>query len=226
VLDPGEGSLRPLLDVFVLVSVRLYRDGITDALRGDTRFRLVGSADSLKAAQAELDTLALPPDVALVDVGVPGGIAATRVLRADWPTTSVVALAVCEADEEVVRWAEAGVSGLVSRDATLDELLDAVEAAAKDRVLTSPAVAAALLRRVSSVAREHRTADGSSLTRREREIVRLIGRGLSNKEIAGSLRIELPTVKNHVHNILEKLHVDRRMEAVSAARARGELDRF
>jgi ATP/maltotriose-dependent transcriptional regulator MalT len=76
---------------------------------------------------------------------------------------------------------------------------------------------------VAAVAREHRDDDRPALTRREREILGLIGRGLSNKEIAGSLRIELPTVKNHVHNILEKLRVTGRAEAVSAARARGEI---
>jgi ATP/maltotriose-dependent transcriptional regulator MalT len=91
-------------------------------------------------------------------------------------------------------------------------------------VLTSPAVAAVLLRRVAALGGERGAGDGPALTRRERQIVGLIGRGLSNKEIAGTLRIELPTVKNHVHNILEKLRVERRAEAVSVARARGELD--
>jgi len=69
-------------------------------------------------------------------------------------------------------------------------------------------------------------ANGTLLTRREREIVRLIGDGLSNKEIARSLQIELATVKNHVHNVLEKLHVGSRTAAVAAARASGELDRI
>jgi ATP/maltotriose-dependent transcriptional regulator MalT len=87
-------------------------------------------------------------------------------------------------------------------------------------------VTAVLLRRVASLGTERRVDDRSGLTRRERQIVGLIGRGLSNKEIAGALRIEVPTVKNHVHNILEKLHVHRRAEAVTAARARGELDRI
>jgi DNA-binding NarL/FixJ family response regulator len=226
VLDPGEGSLRPTLDVFVLVSVRLYRDGIADALRRDPRFRVVGCADSLETAQAELAELPLEPAVALVDLGMHGGVGVTRVLCADWPDLRIVALAVREADEDVVRWAEAGVAGIVSREATLAELLNAVEAAARDQVITSPAVAGALLRRVSFVAHESHLADAPMLTRREREIVRLIGRGLSNKEIATVLRIELPTVKNHVHNILEKLRVGGRSEAVSAAQARGELDRI
>jgi DNA-binding NarL/FixJ family response regulator len=220
---PGEGSLRPL-DVLVLVAVRLYRDGIADALRRDLRFNVVGSVGTLQAAQRTLEMLTRPPEVALVDLGVPGGIGATRVLRIDSPSTGIVALAVREADEDVVSWAEAGVAGLVSREATVAELLDAVEAAARAEVITSPAVTAALLRRVASVAGARRAPGAPVLTRREREILGLVGRGLSNKEIAAALSIELPTVKNHVHNILEKLHVERRAEAVSAARHRGELD--
>jgi two-component system, NarL family, nitrate/nitrite response regulator NarL len=222
--EPGERSLRHGVDVFVLVSVRLYRDGIADALGRDERFRVTGTAGTLDVALAQLRSSPRPVDVALVDLGLPEGAGATRALRADWPGTRIVAFAVEEADEDVVLWAEAGVAGLVSREASLGDLLDAVEAAARHEVLTSPGVTAALLRRVAAVAHEHRADRGPVLTRREREIVRLIGRGLSNKEIAGTLRIELPTVKNHVHNILEKLRVSGRAEAVSAARARGEID--
>ena len=225
-LDPRERLLRPPIEVFVLVAVRLYRDGIADAVGRDSRFRVVGSAASLDDAEARLGALGRPPDAALVDLGLAEGSGAARALRDSSPDTCVVALGVREVDREVVSLAEAGVSGLVSRDATLPELLDAVEAAVKDEALCSPAVTAVLLRRVASLAGEHDPADGPSLTRREREIVSLIGKGLSNKEIAGSLRIELPTVKNHVHNILEKLRVHRRTDAVAAARARGELNRI
>ncbi len=224
--DPRERPLRLPIEAFLLVSVRLYRDGIADALRRDSRFLVVGSAASLDDAWEQRRVLAGPPDAALVDLGLAEGAGAARALRNVWPTTSIVALAVREQEEDVVSWAEAGVSGLVSRDATLAELLDAVEAASRHEVLTSPTVAAVLLRRVASLAGGPARAEGPTLTRREREIVGLIGDGLSNKEIAGSLQIELATVKNHVHNILEKLRVGRRMDAVAAARARGELSRI
>jgi two-component system, NarL family, nitrate/nitrite response regulator NarL len=222
--DPGERLLRSEVDVFVLVAVRLYRDGIADALRRDPRFAVVGGAASLDDARGRLGALARPPDVALVDLGLPEGAGAARAIRAGWPTVGIVALAVREIDDEVIQWAEAGVVGLVSREATLADVLDSVAAAARDEPLTTPAVTAALLRRVAALGGERRPAGGPALTRRERQIVGLIGEGLSNKEIASKLRIELPTVKNHVHNILEKLRVARRGEAVSVARARGELD--
>jgi two-component system, NarL family, nitrate/nitrite response regulator NarL len=224
--DPRKKLLRPDIRVFVLVAVRLYRDGIVGAFRGDTRFRVVGSAASLDRARRELDALPAPADIALVDLEVADGVEAARELRRDWPSTAIVALAVREVDDEVVRWAEAGVSGLVTRDATLAQVLDAVEAAANDEVLCTPSVAAALLRRVASLSGGHASGEPQILTRREREIVGLVADGLSNKEIAHTLHIELATVKNHVHNILEKLHVGGRTEAVTAARARGELGRI
>ena len=222
-MDPREKLLRPDIDVFVLVAVRLYRDGIVDALRRDSRFRVVGSAASLRTAREQLESLTSAPQVALVDLDLGEGTAVTRELRQTWPTISIVVLAVREADEDVVSWAEAGASGLVSRDATLAEVLDAVGAAVNDEVLCSPAVAAALLRRVASLSEGRVRATGPAITRREREIVGLVGDGLSNKEIARVLHSELATVKNHVHNILAKLGVGRRTEAVVAARARGEL---
>jgi two-component system, NarL family, nitrate/nitrite response regulator NarL len=218
----AEGLVRRRIEVFVLVGVRLYREGIADAVERDPRFHLAGSAATLAGARALLEALPRPPDITLIDL--PEGTKVARALRRDWPTAGIVALAVAEADEDVVQWAEAGVSGLVSREATLAEFLNAIEAAAKDEVLTSPGVTAALLRRAASLPRQTRR-DAPALTRRERQIVRLISRGLSNKEIATSLRIELATVKNHVHNILEKLRVGGRADAVLAASERGELDR-
>jgi DNA-binding NarL/FixJ family response regulator len=223
---PGQRSLRPTIEIFVLVSVRLYRDGITDALQQDRRFDVVGSSPSLEAARVTLDALPEAPGVALVDLDLAEGVYAVRALRSAWPSTTIVALAVREVDEDVVAWVEAGVSGLVSRDATLAELLDAVEAASHNQVIATPGVTGALLRRVASLAGQSTTNGGPELTRRERQVVSLIGDGLSNKEIASALHIELPTVKNHVHNILEKLSVARRSQAVAAARERGYLERI
>jgi two-component system nitrate/nitrite response regulator NarL len=225
-LDPAERLLRPPIEVLVLVSVRLYRDGIAEAVGRDSRFRVVGNAATLDDAREQLDALPRPPSAALVDLGLAEGVGAVRALRDAWPRLAVVALGVREADRDVVSMAEAGVAGLVSRDATLAELLDAIEAAAREEALCSPAVTAVLLRRVASYAGHEAPTEEPALTRREREVIVLIGKGLTNKEIAGSLRIELPTVKNHVHNILEKLRVNRRTDAVAAARARGELNRI
>lgn len=109
--DPGERLLRQRVDVFVLVAVRLYRDGIADALTRDARFRVVGRAGALADAHVQLERLPCAPDVSLVDLALPEGAGAARSLRAARPATGIVALAVPEADDEIVRLAEAGVDG-------------------------------------------------------------------------------------------------------------------
>jgi two-component system nitrate/nitrite response regulator NarL len=209
--------LRRVIDIFVIAAVRLYREGLADALQRDGRVGIAGTAASWPDGLTQIAALPQPPDVLLADPGAPAAATGFRALRQQHPSVRVVALAVREVDEDVVAWAEAGVAGVVTRDASLDQLLTTVEEIARGE----NTVTAALLRRVAVLAAERRHAAPrvSVLTSREREIVDLLDRGLSNKEIAARLRIEMPTVKNHVHHILEKLQVQRRAEVAAAARA-------
>jgi two-component system, NarL family, nitrate/nitrite response regulator NarL len=205
-------------DVLVVAAVRMYEDGLAQVLGGDPRFRVVGSASTGRGALASLER---PPAVVLLDLGIDEGLATLRELRRAWPETAVVALAVRDVHVDVVAWAEAGAAGIVPREASLSRLADVVESVAGGESLCSPRTAAALLRRVAALAEGEQAARLRPLTRREQEIARLIERGLSNKEIASRLTIELPTVKNHVHAILEKLSVNRRAEAGAVLRGRG-----
>ena len=127
-------------------------------------------------------------------------------------------------DDELLAWAEAGAAGFVLRESSLDELRLALDAASRGEVHCSPALTARFVRRLQARAAE---APGAAprvpLTPREREIVFHIDQGCSNAEIARRRGIELATVKNHVHHILEKLHARRRSEA--AARVAGRLRR-
>jgi two-component system nitrate/nitrite response regulator NarL len=154
--------------------------------------------------------------VALLEVGLPHGLNGARALRAALPEVQVLALAIDDTDESVVAWAEAGVAGFVTRDTSLDGLMGAVESVAQGGTSCSPRATAALLRRLASLAEVRRRVDrGGQLTPREREIVALIDQGLSNKQIASELQIEIATVKNHVHSVLEKLQVQRRGAAAA-----------
>jgi DNA-binding NarL/FixJ family response regulator len=146
------------------------------------------------------------------------------------PAIRVLALTVSESEEELLAAAEAGISGYVTHQSSLDELVDAVHSVARGEMLCSPRVAALLLRQVGALARREvpvagldSDRSGERLTMRELEILELIDAGRSNKEIARELYIEVPTVKNHVHNILEKLHACRRGEAAAKVRAQGLL---
>jgi DNA-binding NarL/FixJ family response regulator len=155
-------------------------------------------------------------------MGLPDGLAAIRSITTALPEAKVVSLGVAEDDGAVLACAEAGAVGYVPREGSLNDLLAVIESVARGEAVCSPRIAAALLRRVASLA-AHRSANQipANLTSREREIVRLIDAGLSNKDIARRLCIEVATVKNHVHNVLEKLHLHRRGEA--AAHLRGTV---
>jgi len=200
--------------VFIISEVRLYREGLVNLLRRDARLDVVGTASDVHDALARLPELERPPDAVLLDVPAPAGLRALEQLEPALPAARIVAVNVPEADgPAVIAWAEAGVSGLLARDADADEVAQAIETTARGGTVCSPALAAVLLRGAARPA-------AAALTTREREIAALIEQGLSNKEIAGRLQIELATVKNHVHNILTKLNATRRGQA--AAMLRGE----
>jgi DNA-binding NarL/FixJ family response regulator len=206
--------------VFLIAAVRLYREGLADALARAPRVEVVGAAHAVPGAEAQVAALA--PDVILLSAPVETAAPAVRRLRSIAPAARVIALAVREVDPEVVAWAEAGVDAFVTCEDSLRTLVAVVETATRGELLCTPRTAAALLRRVRARALE-RSLDGAatSLTLREREIGELIARGLSNKEIAVSLQIEVPTVKNHVHHILEKLGVAGRGQAAAQLRLLG-----
>jgi two-component system, NarL family, nitrate/nitrite response regulator NarL len=200
--------------VVVVSTVRLYREGIRLLLDGDARLEVLGTAATHADAVALVE---LAPDVVLLDTSIANAGAALSALGA--PAQKVVVLGVTEDEEHVIAWAEAGAAGYVSRDGSSDDLRATIEAAANGETLCSPRMVAALLRRLNAVARDAAGHDVTELlTPREREVAKLVGEGLSNKEIAGRLCIELPTVKNHVHNVLRKLDISRRGQAAAFLR--------
>ena len=204
--------------VAIVCHVRMYREGLAAALAHDDRFEVALTAAT--AADAVDGIRTRQPDLALVDTATVDIGAAVQELRGAAPALPVVAIAVPETDERVVHCAEAGVAAIVTREGGLAELLDTLESVQRGELLCTPRVAASLLRRVGVLAAD-RPPPGAAeaLTTRERQVVRLIDDGLSNKEIARTLSIELATVKNHVHHILGKLQVRRRAEAAAWARA-------
>jgi two-component system nitrate/nitrite response regulator NarL len=208
-----------MIRALVASDVRLYREGLADGLRRSGRVEVVGTAadgDATVGGARELG-----PDIVLVDLAMTGWEQAVRAVVAEGEDAWVVVLGVREVEDEVVACAEAGVSGYVTREASLDELVDVVESVARGESLCSPRISGLLLRRVTEVAAlQRRPVPADRLTPREAQIVGLIDEGLSNKQIAVRLSIELATVKNHVHSILEKLQVERRAEAAAQVRSR------
>jgi two-component system, NarL family, nitrate/nitrite response regulator NarL len=202
--------------VFIVSEVRLYRDGLARLLRHDRRLEVAGTAGDVPAALAAIEGLEAPPAAVLLDVPGPAGLEGLQRLEAALPGAKVIVLNVSDEDEPaLLAWAEAGVGGLLARDVDVDEVAQAVRTTAGGGTVCSPRLAALLLKRLAKSTEAPVT---SPLTSREREIAELLEQGLSNKEIAARLQIELPTVKNHVHSILTKLKASRRGQAAAMLR--------
>jgi DNA-binding NarL/FixJ family response regulator len=198
--------------IFIVVGVRLYRESLAQLLNSHQEFDVVGTASEGRTAATQLDKL--NPHVGLLDMAVPHVEVFVEAATRRPSRIPLVAIGVSDSDTDLLACAERGAAGFVTSDASLEELTGTIRRAAEGELLCSPRTAGTLLRRLGALAAERRSeATGILLTRREREIAALMREDLSNKEIAMRLRIEVATVKNHVHNVLDKLRVHRRSEA-------------
>jgi two-component system, NarL family, nitrate/nitrite response regulator NarL len=206
--------------VLIVSGIRIYREGLALALE---RPGIVCAGTAADAGAAAAAARLVAPDVAVVDVTMPDALSAIGEIT---PQVRTIALGVGGDDRAIVRCAELGVSGYLSRDDALADVAAAVERVARGEALCPPEVGAALLRRMRALgpAPPPRGPAEVRLTARETEIVELIGQGMANKSIARRLCIELPTVKNHVHNVFEKLGVSRRDDAAAWLRAHRAAD--
>ncbi len=207
-----------MVRIMIVSDIRLYRQGLAQVLAEHERLGVVQTAAGSDVARGRLEPFA--PDVVLLDTGVEDALSLVRVIGDRSAAIRVVALGLSEIEQDVLAFAEAGISGYLCRDASVDELVKVVESVMKEELYCSRKIAGALLRRVAVLALDRGEPSGEvHLTRREFEVVSLLDQGLTNKEIARDLGIELTTVKNHVHNILDKLGVHTRGEAVAKVRA-------
>jgi two-component system nitrate/nitrite response regulator NarL len=158
------------------------------------------------------------PDVAVVDAALLNADV-VRALLEQSPGTRIIAFGVADDWDDVQACAATGVAGFVTRNSSVADLVQAVHSARRGELICSPRIAALMFERMrTGENRSEPQVQERALTTREREICELLERGLSNKEIARRLFIEQATVKNHVHNILEKLQVTRRGEAAATLR--------
>jgi DNA-binding NarL/FixJ family response regulator len=204
--------------VVIASPVRLVREGLGASLHDRDGVSVV-DAVSLDA-QGIARIAAAEPDVILVDLGQTDAVTAARLMRGACPDTKLVAFALDEIDTGVFACAAAGFSSYVPRESSAEELLRALVDAMDGRMRCAPHIAAAMFRRLADFLREASPqASLPPLTVRESEILALAEEGRSNKEIARDLTISCATVKNHMHNILQKLQVSRRGQAVARLRS-------
>jgi DNA-binding NarL/FixJ family response regulator len=204
------------MDILLISQVRILRDTLVAALQG-VQGNQACAAFSRETVEAALAAFA--PGMVVVDASHPEGAALVATVRAHAPTASVVVLAAGERDEEFLAWADVGISGYLGLDASADDLLSALRRVGAGEVACPPRLTALLLNRFANRSSERVERAGIfSLTSREQEIAELLADGLSNKLIARRLSVALPTVKNHVHSILEKWDCRSRGEAAARYR--------
>jgi DNA-binding NarL/FixJ family response regulator len=218
--DAPGGRVRVLL----VDEHALFREGLGLALAGIVDIDIAGEA--VDGDDALERSVRLRPDVVVMDVRMPegsgaGAIARIRAARSD---IAVLVLTGSQDEEDLVDALRSGATGYLLKDASVEEVADAIRIVARGQGVISPTMTTKLLDRFGVLLRRAPDDRESRLTVRELDVLRLVVKGLSNREIARDLFISQNTVKNHVRNILEKLHVRSRTEAATLAMRERLLD--
>ncbi|HLI37514.1 MAG TPA: response regulator transcription factor [Streptosporangiaceae bacterium] len=218
------GGGRPGEPVRVLIvdDHALFRRGLEMVLKEEDDIELAGQASDGEEAVARAGESL--PDVVLMDIRMPktSGIDACRMMKEAVPSAKIVMLTISDEEEDLFEAIRAGASGYLLKDIPLDEVAEAVRAVHGGQSLINPSMAGKLLAEFATLGKRDeeerpQQVPAPKLTDREMEVLRLIARGMNNRDIARELFISENTVKNHVRNILEKLQIHSRMEAVMIA---------
>jgi DNA-binding NarL/FixJ family response regulator len=206
--------------LFLVHEVQLMCNVLTAALEGEEDIIVVGSANSVEEAIEKVDRI--DADVILTSTHLPrqGALKLTEKITEENPNADVVVLGITEQRDRVLQFIEAGAAGYVLKDDSVDDLLETIRTVYEGKALVSPRIASAMMDRISELAQlfssiERGVTETAGLTSRELDVLTLLGKNMTNQEIADHLVIEVGTVKNHVHSILNKLNVSSRDEAAA-----------
>ncbi len=207
-----------MIRVLLVTEIELVGNVVATILQDEPDIQVVGTVTSVKEARERLAGC----DVVLLSPRLPddGALKLTKMVSEKYLSVKVVVFGLTESRAQVLKYIEAGADGYVVKDSAVEDLVKRLRVAYEDKAVVSPEIAAALMSRVAKFAQlfsEVNTgvSPGADLTPREIEVLELVGLGLSNQEIADHLVIEVGTVKNHVHNILQKLDVSSREDAAA-----------
>jgi two-component system NarL family response regulator len=216
-----------VIRVLIADDQALFRRGLLVVLGTEENIEVVAEVADGEAAVIKAQELV--PDVVVIDVRMPrlNGIQAARRIRALLPGTRILMLTVSEDEDDLYEAIEAGACGYLLKEISVEEVAEAIRVVMQGHSLISPLMTSKLLRQFNVLARQaagRAQLPAPVLTARELEVLRLVARGMSNRDVAEKLYISENTVKNHVRNILEKLHSHSRIEAVMYAVRTGLLD--
>ncbi|GAB2685450.1 response regulator [Thalassiella azotivora] len=214
---PGGSSDAEPIRVLVADDHALYRRGLEMVLSAEPDIEIVGEAGDGAEAVARAEQLL--PDVVLMDIRMPrrSGIEACSAIKDVAPSTKIVILTISDEESDLFQAVRAGANGYLLKDVPGEDVADGIRAVVSGQSLISPSMAGALLQEFAALSRRAESrapVPVPRLTDRELEVLRLVARGMANRDIAAELFISENTVKNHVRNILEKLQLHSRMEAV------------
>jgi two-component system NarL family response regulator len=213
--DAGSPSTEEPIRVLIADDHALFRRGLNMVLESEAGIEVVAEAEDGEDAVAKAEEFA--PDVVLMDVRMPrlSGIEATRKIRDIIPTARILMLTVSDEEEDLYEAVKAGANGYLLKEISIEEVADAIRQVTTGQSLISPSMASKLLTEFNTLAkRAEEQFPPPRLTDRELEVLKLVAKGMSNRDVADHLYISENTVKNHVRSILEKLHLHSRMEAV------------
>jgi DNA-binding NarL/FixJ family response regulator len=210
-------SSEDRIKVLIVDDHALFRRGLQMVLEGESDIDVVGEANDGHEAIEKAEETA--PDIVLMDVRMPKrtGIEATRMIKDMLPSTKILMLTISDEEADLYEAIKAGASGYLLKEISIEEVADAVRSVQAGQSLISPSMASKLLTEFASMVKrrdERAQVPGPRLTERELEVLKLVAKGMNNRDIGAELFISENTVKNHVRNILEKLHLHSRMEAV------------
>jgi DNA-binding NarL/FixJ family response regulator len=212
------------ISIVLIEDNRMLREGLASLIREQPGFRiLAASANIIEALQKVREA---KPRIVLVDFGLQNhdSLRLTATLHGEVPEARVIVMGLFPRQEDIADFVRAGASGFVMKDASVHEFLHTIRLVAEGTEVLPPQLTGSLFSQIA-----HRAVVGGKspvlqavrLTRRERQVVDLIGEGLSNKEIAARMHVAIHTVKSHVHNVLEKLALHTRLEVAAFTRGEG-----
>jgi DNA-binding NarL/FixJ family response regulator len=211
---------KQVIRLLLVHEILLMCNVIAAALEDEEDISIVGSATTVDEAVEAIERQEV--DIILASTRLPdgGALRLTEIVTSRNPGTNVVVLGITEHKERVLQYIEAGAAGYVLKDDSVEDLLTTIRTVHDGKAIVSPVIASAMMSRIAELAQmfsslERGVSETADLTPRELEVLSLLGKNMTNQEISEQLVIEIGTVKNHVHSILNKLNVSSRNEAAA-----------